>query len=410
MLIVLVPDSLDSEMEPEVHWWRLERDSAILEAGRDSLGTLRQRFAQEKMRALVPPDAVTLYRVSIPVRRASAVRAALPYALEDQVSQELEDLHFVAGPRRADERFAAAVVEHAAMRRWQELFLESGWRLEALTPLTSAHGESPEPGIIRIQASPWPTRVPEVVVTAQDQEPAFLELSLLPFWLQRRLAERSEDARQLELVGLTRAELNLPESLEARELSADPKALQLEVLRHLALRKPEINLLCGPYAVGMATPPWKRMRPMLVAGGVLLGVLLAQLTVEWVILANERDRLYAAIDRQFDSSLPNSRRVDPVAQFRQALEGGSSSPAQQGMGPLLYDVLAISRGGDRAQVRQFRANPNEVEIELHLPSFAELEAIRGKLAERAGLRESLQGADSGAEGVTARLKVERSGS
>jgi general secretion pathway protein L len=410
MLIALLPDSLHAEQEPEVHWWRLERDSAILDSGCATLGSLRQRFPQEKMRALVPPDAVTLYRVTIPVRRPSAVRAALPFALEDQVSQELEDLHFVAGPRRPDDRFAAAVVEHQAMQIWQKLFLDSGWRLEAMTPLSSVHAELPEPGVIRLQVSPWPARVEEVIVTARDQEPAFLETSLLPFWLNRRLAERGEGERSVELIGLRADELDLPADVQVTELSADPKALQLQVLQRLASQKPDLNLLSGPYSVGMATPPWKRMRPMLVAAGVVIAVLLAQLATEWIILANERDRLYLAIDRQFDTALPNSRRVDPVAQFRQALEGGGNAAAQQGMGTLLYEVLAVSRAGGKAQIRQFRANQNEVEVELHLPSFAELEAIRGKLAGRPGLRETLQGADSGAEGVTARLKIERSGS
>jgi len=410
MLIVLLPDSLTPEQEPLVHWWRLERDSAILEAGHDLLGTLRQRFPAEKMRALVPPGAVTLYRVAIPVRRAAAVRAALPFALEDQVSQELEELHFVAGPRRADERFAAAVVEHRAMQAWQALFLEHGWRLEAMSPLSAAHAEQPDPGVVRIQASPWPGRPPEVIVTAADQEPVFLELSLLPFWLRRRLAERGDQGQGLELLGVPAEQLDLPETADLTVLESDPKALQLAVLRKLVAQKPDLNLLCGPYAVGMATPPWKRMRPTLVAAGALLGLLLIQLAAEWMILANERDRLYLAIDRQFDTALPNSRRVDPVAQFRQALEGGGAATRIQGMGPLLYDVLAIARAGDKARIRQFRATATEVEVELYLPSFAELEAIRGNLASRPGLRETLQGADSGAEGVTARLKIERSGS
>lgn len=410
MLIVLLPDSFTSEQEPLVHWWRLERDSAILDAGHDGLGALRQRFPGERMRALVPPGAVTLYRVAIPVRRAAAVRAALPYALEDQVSQELEELHFVAGPRRPDDRFAAAVVEHRAMQEWQELFLEHGWRLEAMSPLSAAHADLPDPGVLRIQSSPWPGRPPEVIVTADDQEPVFLELSLLPFWLRRRLAERGEGQQCVELVGVNPEQLGDFEHAETTVSEGDPRAVQLAVLRRLVTQKPDLNLLSGPYAVGMVTPPWRRMRPTLIAAGVLLGVLLAQLAAEWIILSSERDRLYQAIDRQFDTALPNSRRVDPVTQFRQALEGGGAAPSDRGMGPLLYDVLAVARAGGTAQIRQFRATPTEIEVEIHLPSFAELETIRGNLASRPGLRETLQGADSGTEGVTARLKIERSGS
>lgn len=413
MLIVLLPENLQPE-QPEttvMTWWRLDRDGRPVEQGENSLDELKSRFSGEKMRALVPPSAVTLYRVSIPVRRAAAVRAALPFALEDKMSQELEELHFVPGPRRADDSFAAAVVEQENMQLWQAMFLEAGWRLEALIPLASLHAEDVPADVMRVYPSPWPSAAPLVVVTSADQEPAIVESGLLAFWLSRRLAERSVEDRQLEVVGLDPARLGIDQSVVVETLQGESDKGLGALLTRAAMLRPQMNLLSGPYSNGMATPPWRRMRPALIAAGVLLAILTAQFAAEHIILSNERDRLYAEIDRVFDTSMPNARRVDPVTQFRQALEGGGASAnGRQGMGPLLHDVLAIARQGEDNRIRQFRASPAEVEIELQLESFADLEALRARLVEKEGLRESLQGADSGTEGVTARLKVERSGS
>jgi general secretion pathway protein L len=149
------------------------------------------------------------------------------------------------------------------------------------------------------------------------------------------------------------------------------------------------------------------MRPVMVAAGVLLAVLLAQFSLEWLTLSRERDRLVAGIEAVFESSLPNSRMVQPVTQFRQVLEGNAPGSSANSSGELLHDALAVLAQADSASIIQFRATPGELEIELQLASFAELEALRAGLASQPELQETLQGADSGSEGVTARLKVSR---
>ena len=409
MLIVLLPEHLKPENAGPVqmHWWHTDRDGSLVDAGLDTLEALRQRHPAERMRALVPPSAVTLYRVKIPVRKASAVRAALPFALEDFLSQELDELHFAAGPRRPDDRIAAAVVEHSNMELWQERFEGAGWRLEALMPLSELHADLPPPGVLRVQRSPWPTDMSLVIVTAADQEPVMMEEVLLGFWLQRRLADLDPDERVVELYGVEAATLNL--DAETQIIPGPDFAPELlePALRRATDTRPVFNLLTGPYATSMAAPPWRKMRNTMIAAGVLLGVLAFQVGLESWTLANERDRLEAEINSLFDSTLPNSRRVDPVTQFREALQSGGKS-ANGGMGGLLYEVLAASSKDGKAQIREFRATPAEMEIELHVASFAELESIRASLAAKPQLRETLQGADSGNEGVTARLKVERS--
>jgi len=378
----------------------------LLESGQDDLEALRSRFAGERLRALAPAAAVNLYRVAIPVRRPSAVRAALPFALEDQLGQELEELHLVAGPRRADGRFVAAVTERQRMDSWLELCQAAGWRLDALLPQTSLHDELAPAVGLRVQPSPWPGDSQQALVSSADQEPALIEQSMLGFWLKQRLAQLDESQRIVELDGYTLAELGLSESdCEVRPVSPMP-ALEA-ALKAAQQPAKALNLLCGSYASGMATPPWRKLRPVLVAAGVLLAVVVGQQLFEGIALSAERERLQTQIDQLFDSTLPRSRRVEPVTQFRQVLEGGGAQANGNGTGSLLYEVLAAVREDGKGDIRQFRATPTEVELELRLASFAELETIRGKLAAGPGLNETLQGADSGNDGVTARLRVQR---
>ena len=418
MLIVLLPDlpgatasgvdtSGAAALAPvALHWWRTARDGRLQESGQDSLAELRSRFPAERLRALAPATAVNLYRVAIPVRRATAARAALPFALEDQLGQELEELHLVAGPRRAGGRFAAAVTEQRHMTAWIEHCQDAGWRLEALLPQASLHDDLlPEAGL-SVQPSPWPDAGDQALITSVDQEPVLVETGMLGFWLKQRLAQLDEAQRVLELSGYPLAELGLTEAdCQVRPVA---RAATLEAaLERCQQPARALNLLVGPYANGMVTPPWRKLRPVMIAAGVLLAVLVGQLALEGAVLSGERERLLTEIDQLFDRTLPNSRRVDPVTQFQQALAGEAGASSLNGTGSLLYDVLAVVGEGETGRIRQFRATPTEVELELQLPSFAELEGIRSKLAAGAGLSETLQGADSGADGVTARLRVQR---
>ncbi len=407
MLIVLLPEmpAIEGLEQPPLHWWRTSREGALLESGQDQLSALRVRFPMERLRLLAPANTTNLYRVAIPVRRASAVRAALPFALEDQLGQELEELHLVAGPRRDDGRFVAAVTEQRRMEDWVHMASSAGWRPDALIPQASLHqDQAPEQGL-RIQPSPWPEQADMALVTSADQEPVLIEQGMLGFWLKQRISQLDEEQRVVELLGYQAVDLGL-EGVDCRTEAASTDTLEaaLKVCQQPAR---SLNLLTGAYASGMATPPWRKLRPVLVAAGVLLAVLATQQLLQGMALNNERARLEAEINQLFDDTLPGSRRVEPLTQFRQMLQGNGGQAAQNGMGPLLHDVLASVGSEAEAKIRQFRATPSEVELELQLPSFAELEKLRGKLAADTRLNESLQGADSDSEGVTARLRVQR---
>ncbi|WP_022963365.1 type II secretion system protein GspL [Halopseudomonas pelagia] len=409
MLIVLLPENSQQPglSATLLYWWQLDREGLLVEEGQDTLTDLRLRFAAERLRALAPAMAVGLYRLDMPVKRAASIRAALPYALEDLLSQDLELLHCVAGPRREDGRIAAAVVEQEHMQERQEVFRECGWRVDAILPLAALHAQdAPEAGL-RIMPSPWPSTAPQALITAADQEPALIEEGMLLLWLQRRLAALPEPQRRLELVGYQPAALGLGSAEGVSILPMEAGADLMQALRRALGPTPSLNLLSGAYAVSMAAPPWRKARPAMIAAGVVVFLALGQVALEWAALTRERDRLVEGINSVFERSLPNSRRVDAPEQFRQVMQGSAAAAGGQGSGALLYEALAVIKESDGARIRQFRSTPNELEVELQMKSFADLEALRTQLSTKPGLTETLQGADSGTEGVTARLKVSR---
>ncbi len=346
LIVLLTAATAASEQDQPLHWWRLGREGQVLERGQDSLEGLHQRYAGERVRALLA-DGVGLDRVSLPGQRTAAIRAALPYALEERLSQELDDLHIVMGPKRADGQISAAVVEHRLVEYWTERFATSGLRLEALAP---------------------------------DQR------------------QLSAPASELE---------SLQASIPAdTRLSSSASAEASGSLQDQLTTAAPLNLLTGPYAVSMAAPPWRKLRPVLVAATVVVLLTVGWLGAERAALLAERDALRSQIETTFSRALPGARLQDPLVQFQQQLQG-SSTQVQAGAGMLLHAFFTSLQGQSGVEIRQLRGSVEALDVELKVASFAELEKLRAALAASAGITEQLEGADSENGGVSARIRIAR---
>ena len=72
---------------------------------------------------LVPATDVLTTSVHIPVRGAAKLRAALPFALEEDLADDIESLHFAAGKPRASGRLPVAIVARDKMNEWLSPFM-----------------------------------------------------------------------------------------------------------------------------------------------------------------------------------------------------------------------------------------------------------------------------------------------
>ena len=67
---------------------------------------------------LVPATDVITTTVRIPIRGGARLRAALPFALEESLAEDVENLHFASGTRRDDGQLPVAVVSRETMEGW----------------------------------------------------------------------------------------------------------------------------------------------------------------------------------------------------------------------------------------------------------------------------------------------------
>lgn len=83
---------------------------------------------------LVPTEDVLILAVDLPIANRSQRLAALPFAVEDQVSEPIEALHAALGAELSPNRYLAGVVRNDRMAHWCALIDAAGLERAAVLP------------------------------------------------------------------------------------------------------------------------------------------------------------------------------------------------------------------------------------------------------------------------------------
>ena len=77
-------------------WARVSRQGKVKQQGEvQSLAELPSKLRSDEIYAVVPGEFLVTNEVSIPSRNRNKVKQALPFALEEKLSEEIESFHFL---------------------------------------------------------------------------------------------------------------------------------------------------------------------------------------------------------------------------------------------------------------------------------------------------------------------------
>lgn len=298
------------------------------------------------------------------------LRQAVAFAVEDQLAGDLETQHVAVGRRRGDGQVEFAVIDGDALEAALARLRAAGLRPVGLTPLAA--------------------------LLPPDRAGVLAE----PNWLTVRLAgEASLCGPPADVLPLLAA-LN-PPALDWRRLPdgpqppADVSAEVTPVPAHEVLRLGAgggIDLLQGAFAPSPAAGRWRPWRPALVAAAVWLVLVVAGLGLETHRLAQRNAALREAVNEAFVRLFPEEGR--PVSLRAQAsrrlelLERGARG--EGGLLPLLTVAAGALPAGQVLTGLDYA--DGRLVLDLTLPDLPAVEALRGGLEGRPGVRVELPAA------------------
>lgn len=409
-LLILRPHPEDSTWQAVLQ----ASDGRLTPLGTDTLDALRARAPDVACRVLVPGTRVLLTQAHIPTRNPRALRRALPYALEDQLADDVETLHFVPGARHVDGSLTVAVVAHTHMTAWLDAVRKAGMEPDQVVPETALLPTEAGAWVLWLEGDEgWLSTGEGMGFTMERDNAAFL--------LRRRLQEAPEDGRPKQLKLLRHGPAR-PEDDALRALG-DTDALTVQVvetssslLEHLIAHwpsRPPLNLLCGPYSPKDSLDHlW---RPWRLAAGVLLAWVVIQFVgLGWNLqsLRAEQAALEERMVEVYQQTFPGGRIVDPRRQMETALRGLSSGP--DGIHSDLQDLLAQAApalaDAEGLSIQGLRYQAGRLDLDLHLADLQGLDRLKQQLEQKAGWSVDIQSASARDDRVESRILIRSSDS
>ncbi len=334
---------------------------------------------------LVAPAADVLHvSASLPPGSESRLAQLAPVALEDQVAEDLEQLHFAVGKARGGAGGATDVdvVSRTLLDAWLTQAREGGYSPQGVQALA---GLVPElPGQISLLADDE-----QLIVRREGQRPAVLpgadpELAM-------ELALGGESLPEGLLVTVHVDALEWPRWKPVFE-AWRPRlhALRIQLLPHGALplfaaqlaTAPGINLLQGFYAPKRpGLEVWKTWRLAAALGAGLLVLHLAGTALVYRRLRLEEKTLDASIQQSFSQAMPGVvSGGQPRARLEQRLAQISAAlPGRDGLLPLLSAVAAAVRGVEGARLQQLEYRPGSLDLKLESADASVSERVSAAL-------------------------------
>ena len=383
-------------------------------AGSGTLADAAREVRERDVIALVPATEVLTLSADIPARGARLL-AALPYALEDQVADDVEDLHFAAGRRDANGMLPVAVVRHDRMEAWLERLDQAG--IEAARIVPENHGLARTPNTLSMLVAD------DVIMFNDGDATQFVLPGISPgeaLAATSALDDRDEDVSQHLLVYCDAAIAPRYEkdwALMRHELSSvDVNLLPDGILPKLAVTVASgngVNLLQGRYGakteISGLFRPWRYAAMFLAAFVVLMlvgkGIDTYRMNVEVENLRAQFGEIYLGIRPGASAEI-----VDPVGtvnSLRRSQVTVASGP--QVFLPSLQQLAAAVAGKTAVEIQAISYRAGIVDVRLLAPDIPTVDGIVQSVSASGRFDASLQSTDRVGEQVNVRLQIRETG-
>ncbi|MGL6026121.1 MAG: type II secretion system protein GspL [Vibrio sp.] len=368
---------LSSQTEAEIPWlvWSSELQQVIASgevAGWQALHELESYAAERSVLVLLAASDLILSRVAIPPGAARQLESMLPYLLEDEIAQDVEELHFCVLSKGRD---SADVV--GVDRRWfaacLEQLSECGLSVQRVLPDVLAVPRV-DAGLSALQlGDEWLVRKSDTQGMALDAQ--WLSLLASDAWVK-------QDDQYLPLHAFT----PLPAlALAEQQVWHDqPSGLVMQLLIQEALSS-KFNLLSGRFKPQSSwLPHWRIWRKVGIAAGLLVAVTIGHSVLQAHQYQLQADAYRAQSEQIFRTIFTDRQRIPTVTYLRRQISdelarlSGTSSA-----GSLLHWLTplpsALSGINLQLQSIKFDGNRNEVRLEATSRDFQSFEQARTQL-------------------------------
>lgn len=394
----------------EASWQLIDNTQPVGPVGRGNLRDAMRPAHHAHVVVLVPTEDVFVNYVELPGKNRQKLLKALPFAVEDQLVEDVENMHFALSPHSINGRYLVTAVEEKMLDYWQSALRAAGIHVEAMMPdVLALPGEGawtvllePDRALVRTPFGMF----------ASDVE----NLPLLLTNLYQQAAADKPDAITVYDCGRANHIATLQALTTDMQFNVQSCAEGvLGVVAKEYSSRDTVNLLQGDYGVERNLK--KYFKPWLTAGSLFLVWMAWQLSFNifnYLKLNSQSTDLDAQVAQVYKAAFPTGKKPSGISERndmerrlkelrkQQGAGGGGLSEMLVQTGPVLKEMQGMN-------IKSLRYVDGRMDIELSIKSSSELDPLKDRISKQTGLSVEVQQASSKGDQTDVRLQIKRKG-
>ena len=370
------------------------------------------RVPGRRVCVLVGGADVLLAEPEVPVKAGAKLQQLVPYALEEHLAEDIEDLHFAVGKRSAESnRVPVAVVTRALLDEWLSIVRGGGIEPDAVYADSELLPQNPGQAVALLEADTVSVRPPggAPVTLPADALSEALEIARggaevsgtggRGLILYTGAPEWHQHSAQVE------AARPYFDGIRVQLLAGGPLALFAQQLPSADA----INLLQGAYAPvssrGVGFKAW-RVAAILLAG--LIGLHVAGKAAELQLLKRHERQVDASIRDTFRSSMHTEASASEARRLMERRVAGVRG-AGEGLLPALQALVQARNTAPGTNVQSLNFHGGALEMKLSAPDATSLDRLSQTLRSN-GWQADLTGGNNTGSSYEGRIQMRSRGS
>jgi general secretion pathway protein L len=399
--------------QDETEWLVIDLGDSATRRQRGSLTLAAAVSRSGKVIALAPSTQVLLAEPELPPGSGVKLARAVPFALEEQLTEDVDHLSFAVGKRRPNGGTAVAAVSRSVLQAWVADLSAAGLDPVALYADISLMPENPGQTVLWLEKDRLAVRRPRAAAFAVELSPVSEALTVagviadpLDTTAERKIPESA-------VLYIT------PEDWERTEQEFAPLTDQFESLTVQLLpdgplpwlargieSTDAVNLLQGDFA--RTTDYGARFARWRTAAVLAVALLIVHVAAQ-ALQIRQAKREGAALDGQiasvFSSAMPADQPLDPRRQMQSRLDLIHRSGA--GPANFLRTLMVLSgavQGAANTDIDGLSYHEDSMDMKITAPSLAALSQLSQAIGKQ-GVAADIQSSTPVAGGVEAHLQL-----
>jgi general secretion pathway protein L len=413
-----MPQSLLLRLPPagqeETEWLTLDETGAPTPTRqRGSLSLAAAVWRTGRVVVLAPATQILLSEPELPPGSGAKLARAVPFALEEQLTEDVDLLSFAIGRRRGNGGTPVAVVSRSVLQAWLSELNAAGFDPEAIYADISLMPENPSQTVLWLEKERLAVRRPGALPFAVELSPVKEALVVAGVIADRLDSTAEPKPKESVMLYVTREDWARIQG-EFEDLLEEFETLKVQLLTDgplpwlaRGIEAPEaVNLLQGEFS--RTTDYGERWRQWRIAAALAVALLVVHVAAQALQIhhaKNESAALDGEISQVFSSAMPGDALTDPRRQMQTKLERIRKS----GAGPqyflrtlqTLSGALAVA---PKTAISALSYRDDSLDMTVSAPSLAALSQLT-QFVGKEGLTAEIQSSNPVAAGVEAHLHV-----